>query len=1023
MSLLNTAISGINAYQKHLDVIGNNISNANTPGYSRQEVVLSSALSIDKGYGYQGTGVQIDDIRRLVDQFAIEQLRTDTQVFKGYESYKQNVEQINKLLGDERTGLNSALNEYFSALQTAAEDPGFIPSREAFLGATKVLQDRFNVLHDRLTDMNNTVNKTLRSNVADINSLASSIAELNDQIHRRSNSSSSTGQPNQLLDQRDELVRELSEIIDLDVVDTGQGLDIFIANGQSLVSGFQARRLETGTSERDVTQDEVFFRNSTGQRVNITDRIEGGTLGGTLKFRADSLNSTLNSLGRIGVGIGELFNAQQARGINLEGQFGSDLFTDFNDQDLARKRVQANSTNSRPQTGTAEVYIKDVGDLTTSDYELRMTGPLDFGYEIVRLDSGEVVKSGALAGERPESLEFDGLELRLVDGDFRAGDSFLIKPTRDAAGDFKQVLTRPAELAFAAPITGSGSLANQGSGRINQGEILDVTSPAFEMPGELSPPLLIVFESENTYSVLDNSDPLRPRNLEPPMRHLPFSPGASNDMLRANPGETQVTSYSGWLPTVPHVQPADQPDFWPDNEFNAERVTFETLDEEGKPSLLERISTEKGASAREVASSLSGVPGVSARAFTEVELTNFQSALPEETASDPVEVFINGVDLTISAQELGDGQKVFDDDFIPDVPIPMTPEFLANRINTNWELQDAGITARSDGESLRILSADGDDIRIELRANGITGATGSRPDSFEVSNGQEVMLSATGADTRGLLTESQPFDFSERGPYTYEFTTPYGEPASIELTENYESADEMMDDIAQKIEQELISQERIKRNDPWLNGADAPGRVEASIDEQGQISFKVLMKMEGLPDDDSQKLTMGGTVDVVMEEGVRMRTEPDRGNLFPGQPEQLSTFLGYQFQVDGRPEAGDRFEIDFNRDPSGDNRNADRMLDLQTDRSINRQDGGMNFTEAYSQLAEQVGVRTRQAQINTDAAKVSKEQTENRIQEVSGVNLDEEAARMLRFEQGYNASAQMIKVAQDIFTSLLGAFR
>ncbi|MCH8553134.1 MAG: flagellar hook-associated protein FlgK [Natronospirillum sp.] len=1021
MSLLNTAITGINAYQRHLNVIGNNISNANTPGYSRQEVVLSSALSIDKGYGYQGTGVNVDTIRRLVDQFSIEQLRTDTQVFKGYESFRDNIEQVNKLVGDERTGINGALNEFFSALQTAAEDPGFIPGREAFLGTAKSLQDRFNVVQDRLNDQNEAINKAVSANVSDINSLAASIADLNEEINARSRKDG-LRPPNDLLDKRDELVRELSEIIDLDVVDTGRGLDIFIGNGQALVSAFESRRLQAATSETDARRTDVYFMGA-NQRANITDRISGGTLGGMLEFRDTSLNSTMNSLGRLAIGISESFNAQQARGIDLEGRFGDNLFNDFNAERVAQSRVQANSNNSRPQSASAELYIRDIGALSTSDYELRMTGPLDFGYEIVRLDDDTVVKSGALTGDRPESVEFDGLELRLTAGEFRDRDRFLLQPTRQASADFNQVLTRPAELAFAAPITGDGSLANQGSGRINQGEILDVNQPAFEVPGELSPPLLVVFESETTYSLLDNSDPLRPRNLEPPQRYLPFTPGVGNDLLSDRPGETQVTSYSGWLPTVPYLQSADQPDFWPDNDFNPERITFETFDDEGRPRLLERVSTDKGASAREVASQLSGVPGVNARAFTEVELTNFRSARPSDTAPDPVEVFINGFDLTIPGDELGENQQVFQEGYIRDVPDVITPDFLANRINNSWELQEAGITARSDGDSLRILAENGDDIQIELRGNGITGDAGSRPDSFEVSNGQQVRLSSTGSDTRGLLTESRGFDFSERGPYTYEFTTPYGEQASIELTENYEDADSMRDAIAQKIEQELISQERIKRDDPWLNGRDAPGRVQVNIDERGEISFKVLMKMEGQPDADSEKLTMGGTVDVVMDDGIRMRTEPDRGNLFPGQPEALSTFLGYQFQIDGRPEAGDRFEIDFNRDPSGDNRNADQMLDFQGDKLLNQQDGGMNFTEAYAQLAEQIGVRTRQAQINTDAAKVSKEQTEDRIQQVSGVNLDEEAARMLRFEQGYNASAQMIKVAQDIFTSLLGAFR
>lgn len=1022
MSLLNIAITGINAYQKHLNVIGNNISNANTPGYSRQEVIQSSALSQDTGAGYQGTGVNVDTIRRLTDQFAVSQLRTDTFTFKENEAFRDNVEQINKLLGDERTGLNSALGEFFSALQVASESPGFIPSREALLGAGSIMQDRLNVMWDRLDEQNRAVNGNIGANVSDINALADGIAKLNNEILGKGDQSG-RNVPNDLLDKREELIRELSEVIGVDVVDSGDSLDVYIGNGQALVLGAEARRLQVGSNAYDPSQNDVFFIGVNNKRQNITEAISGGQLGGIIEFRNTSLSDTMNSLGRIATSFAQVFNEQQTQGVDLNGEFGKNLFTDYNDPQLARARVQLNENNSRPQTGEASLYIDDISNLTTSNYEVRFVGPRDFGYEVTRVSDGEVVKSGSLSGELPESIRFDGLEMRFEGGEFREGDRMLLQPTRNAAGAFQQTLSRPSELAFASPLTGQGSLANAGTGRINQGEILDPNAQAFEVPGEMNPPLLVVFESELSYSLLDNSDPLRPRNLEPPMRHLPFTPGVANDLIPSNPGETQVTSYSGWLPSVPFRQDGNEGSVWPDNGFNPERVTFETVDEEGNARLLERVSTSKGASAQEVAANLASVPGVSARAFTEVELTNFTNAQSNFNDPKPTEIFLNDFDLTIPASELGDNQRIFDDTVIKEVPSQITPDFLANRINAAWEFKEQGITARSDGTSLFIMAANGDDLRIELKGNSADNTSNELPDSFEVSNGQSVDLRPTGADTRGMLTESRGFDFSERGPYTFEFTTPYGESASIELTENYEDADAMLLGIEQKIEQKLISQERIKRDDPWLNGKDAPGRANVSIDERGNISFKVLMKMEGQPNNDSEKITMGGTVDVIMDEGVRMRTQPESGNLFSGAPEALSTYLGYQFRVDGAPKPGDRFEIDFNQDPSGDNRNAEVMIDFQTDKLLNQQDNGMSFNEAYSQLAEQVGVRTRQAQINTDASKATKEQTEERLQQVAGVNLDEEAARMIRFEQGYNASAQMIKVSQDIFTSLLGAFR
>ncbi|MFY0665840.1 MAG: flagellar hook-associated protein FlgK [Natronospirillum sp.] len=1021
MSLLNIALTGLNASQKQLEVIGNNISNANTAGYSRQEVILNSSQSQFMGVGYIGSGVDVTTIRRLHDSFVTEQMRADTQLFKGFETYRDNIDQINRLLGDERTGIGPVLSDFFSALQTASDSPGFIPAREAFIGAASVLQDRFNLIYERMDQQSNLINDQLRSYSGEVNTLATGIAQLNEDI-QNARGDSRRAPPNDLLDKRDEMVRQLSEIVSVDVVVADGNYDVYIGSGQALVIGFEANRLETQPGIKDPSRSDIMFV-SKKERLAITDSITGGQLGGTLKFRNENLDEALNYLGRVAIGVATAFNEQQARGINLFGAFGSDMFTDYNDQALARSRVQYSANNARPNDRVVEVYIRDIGELSVSDYEMRFTGPRDSNYEVVRLTDGEVVSSGVISGERPASVSFDGIEVKLVSGTFQEGDRYVFQPTRGAAKDFDLKLTLPAELAFAMPITGGSSLANQGTGAIDNGVLLDANTSSFAVPGELSPPILVVFESADRYTLLDNSDPLRPRQLQPPMRNLPFTPGIANDIFSNNPGETQVTSYSGWLPKVPFTQAANQPDSWPSNGFNPERITFQTLGPDGKPQLLEHVSTPGGASAKQVASELNGVPGVTARAFTEVELSNFRDATPPYDPPVPFEVYINGVDITMPGEDIGDIQGIFEEGFIKEVPSPLTADFIASRINSSFELQDLGISAKSDGFSVKITSADGDDIRIEMKGDRPQDVANARGDSFEVSNGQQVFLDSVGADTRGLLTQSQGFDFSERGPYLYEFTTPYGDKASIELTDNYADADDMLLGIAQKIEAELASQERIKRNDPWLNGADAPGRVDVSIDERGNISFKVVMKMEGQGNADSQKMTMGGQVDVVMDDGITMTTEPPYGNLFTGTPDALPTYTGYQFQIDGRPVAGDRFEIGYNKDPSADNRNSERMIDLQTAKLLNGRDGGLNFNDAYSQLIQQIGLSTRQAQINTETARVSLDQTESAWQQVSGVNLDEEAARLVRFEQAYNANAQMIRVAQEIFNSLLGAFR
>ena len=1020
MSLLNTAITGLKAQQEALRVTGHNISNASTPGYSRQEVVLDTNSPLFRGFGFVGQGVDIQSVRRITDQFMIAQQRTDTSVFQQLNAYKVNIEQVDRILADERTGLQPQLDRFFASLQGGADNPAYVPARDVVLGESQGLVDRFKTIHKYLTDQNETLNSQMQAMAGQVNSLAAGIATLNNEIVS-ARGSASAQPPNDLIDKRDEMVRQLSEYMDIDVTVDNDQFNISIGNGQALVLANQANRIEAVPGTEDPQRFGIRFV-SPIERNDITADISGGQLAGLLNFRSDALDPALNNLGRIAVSFAQEFNNQHKLGIDLNGNFGQNAFQDMNDPELASiGRAQGSSDNVLPRNQVLSVFFEDTRELTTSDYTLSLTGPGNSRYEVIRKSDGAEVASGSLTGDFPDSIEFDGLRVQLEGGNFKEGDEFTINPLRGAPAQLDWLIDEPAELAFSYPMRAGTGVGNQGTGEINQGTMLSRDSNIFSADGQLSPPLVIVFESPTRYSVYDNSDPGNPVSLDPPLENIEYVPGVTNTLFTDDPGETIVSSWRPRLPENPALALDGPATVAPYNGINSERFVFSRTDPNtGEVTQDETLITPRGASAAEIAGELNRVDGVTARAYSEVQIANFTNSGTPYDPDNPFEVWVNGFNLT--ENDLGPNQNIYMDGYPEELPEEMNPNFLADRINAHYDLQQAGIRAKSDGDTLTITQENGEDIFIEMRGDkpqdvivGTPPIPGSLPsngaidpgDTFEISTGERWPVEPVAGNTRGQLNNQTGFDFSEDGPYTYEMYLPDGRTGRITLEGNHATAEDVKAEVEAKIGALL----------------DSPGRVQARITARGELEYQVFMKVEGTGNDDTVGVNVGGQVDVTMADGISLETRPEAGAIFTGTPEAKSTYQGFQFEIGGRPETGDEFTINWNEGGVSDNRNVLDLVGLETTDTVNNRDGGMTFTEAYSQAVEQVGTKTRQAQIQTDAAEGVLVSTEESLNSVRGVNLDEEAARLIEFQLAYNANARVISIAQETFDALLGAFR
>jgi flagellar hook-associated protein 1 FlgK len=532
MGLLSIGVSGLNAHQVALQTTGNNITNANVEGYSRQRADFGTRPAQDNGVGYIGEGTQITGINRIVDQFLITQLRLDTSSFNRLQTVSNNIEQLDSLLASDVSGLSSAVASFFSALEAGADDPSSVPSRQLVLSDAAGLIERFHSLYDRLLQQQMSINDQLGSATEQVTALASGIAELNNAIERSSIGNQGS-QPNQLLDEREELLRQLAEIVSVaTTIDNTGAMNVFIGNGQPLVIGSSSNTVSVRQSETDPTRDDVVFSSPSSTLV-VTNFISGGQMGGVLDYRQNTLDNAFNSLGRIAIGLAGSLNDQQRLGLDLEGNFGQNIFGDINDVNLENSRAIGNNSNAG--TGNLSITIDDYNQLTVSDYSLQIIagGP---NYQLVRNSDDSVVSGPAALPAVGSSITTpEGFTINVVSGVFSVGDRFVIQPTKTGADDISLLMQRPQELAYAAAIRTETSVGNLGNGVISAGEVIDIYDASgaflteFATSGQLSPPVVIRFNNPPTsFDVLDNTNPVAPVALVPPMAGLAFTAGQFN---------------------------------------------------------------------------------------------------------------------------------------------------------------------------------------------------------------------------------------------------------------------------------------------------------------------------------------------------------------------------------------------------------------------------------------------------------------------------------------------------------------
>ena len=432
-SIFDVGSSALNSLQRAISTTGNNIANVNTEGYSRQQVEFSSRTPDYIGGLALGTGVEVSAIRRAYDQFLTADVQARTSSSSYYNLYAGTAEQIDNLMADPATSIASAMDQFFASMEAVANSPASQPERQVMLAEAQTLASRFNYVDSRLSELAEDMNQRMSVFVEDINRHLSDVAKLNEQIERLQRSAG--GSPNELLDQRDKTLEDLSKLMRIDVRAQSDGsINVFTTSGHRLVSpsGAESLRLSQGAQLDGPVQ--VFVSAAGGAEAEITERGIGGELGAAIDVSNNMIDRARRDIGLLALGLTDTFNIQHKSGSTLNQVEGGDFFSS----------ILPVTTGSTLNSGTTSVTaaVDDVTQLTGASYRV------DYTDSIVTVTNLATNETQEINGT---TITLDGLTLTVSPfSNLTDGDRFIIEPTARAASAMSVAITDTSDIAAAS---------------------------------------------------------------------------------------------------------------------------------------------------------------------------------------------------------------------------------------------------------------------------------------------------------------------------------------------------------------------------------------------------------------------------------------------------------------------------------------------------------------------------------------------------------------------------------------------
>mgnify|MGYP001586266276 CR=1 FL=1 len=992
--LLSIGGSAVRNSQLALSVVSNNIANVNTDGYVRQDLDLQEGLPTKNGLFYLGSGAIADGVRRSYDGQVESSLRIGISDLYAQSPLIENTERLINVFGNKNASLTPALGSFFDSLRALSVDASSEVLRNQVLNEGQTLASRFNGLATQLDSLDQETRRVAEDRVAKFNMLTEQLAGINAGLQK---SADVVNQPASLLDSRDQVLRDMAQITRVSVRELANGA-VTVGIGTSSTAAVVVDGLKSvpigvnflsGTPNRSELQLNPF-----DNPVNLSGLI-GGELGGVLGFRDQMLAPAMAQLDDIAVTFMSEMNTAHAKGMDMTEQAGVPLFGASPEYVVDYSMANGSTTIS--------INVDEQTDANLHPINLAYDAPNTRWVAEDTLSGTRYVSSGS-----PQQIAVNGLTIRFS-GQAQAGDVLSLSGEYRAARSIAMAIEDPKSLAAGDLFRVSQSVSNTSD---TSAHIRLVENAAVE--GSISSLDSLLVNNLNidaaltvsaSYSLAKMTVPAGTSNLQ-----LSMHKGTSSD------AELQVFTRDGRHLFGSALTDAQQSVMLSEQNGFVSGSTYSDSYLNGAASYRGQ-SWSLGTSAKAVIDTLEdGSSVVTAEALLRggalPSLTNngtstmtviADGALKLDGAALPALELAAGASLTSSAVASWLNTAITSDSLALSASVQNEIRIPVNEISTTTgSLTINGVSVHS-ATAIESTTALVNNINAQTNATNVaarldfdgavilwnTADTGDK--TISLGSSSDVFTNISGDIQAGIaITATRGAgDTSDR-------------TVALTLSETGSSSDLAKLGFATTLEvPETLSEDLIVFTTGSLSNTAA---LSASYEkgETDPLKLRSSPLQINFTSDSTYQITDTQSSTVVAE-----RT------YVAGQPIQ---YQNLQVTLDGIPKSGDTFSIDNNSDGFGSNENLLRLIDIESAKVLGNND---TLHESYLGLLNQAGSTARQAQITQEAMQVVYEQANEARDKVAGVNLDEEAANLIRFQQSYQASARLIQTANQLFDAIL----
>ncbi|MEY4645059.1 MAG: Flagellar hook-associated protein 1 [Pseudomonadota bacterium] len=987
------ASGAVVAYQRALGTVSNNIANAATEGYSRQVTTLEANPVSRVGQIYFGNGVAATGVSRAYDSFIEANYRNSNSDLLSQEPMVNYTNRIVDVMGSDSMGLSSALDQFFNTARLLSTDPASTALRGSFMADAGSVASRFAELSSQLDLVQEETAQAISSHVSQINTITSALAQVNLQLTKQR---SLAAQPADLLDQRDLLLKNLSDFVHVNARFTENGA-VTVSLGPSFVRDVVVeggKSFLIGTETNPVTPEKISLVLDPYGKSEPLVSISSGKLAGLLSFREQVLGSSRAALDNLANVFANEVNQIQNAGIDAYGNLGANLFrfdpavssaagglqVAFEDPLLIAAAAQfrvaeaANNTSgAQPKVGYS---VEDFGGpallkplsgygLSNLHYQALVTigannlldqrslaSALQISDASAKTLTQELATKG-LVNTQISTLGSPSTLLSLTGQGYAMLDDISVLPF-NVNPDLSRVVTVTESRPFAAIATIPSGLQDISLfGKLDEGQNIQVfTRDGRQILGSPIDSSLLgqVLTSENG-----------------------FAAGASysTDYLNqsGSDGYKDLTVFYGARAAVRSQAQWDtnQPD-----------PTLHTLlPATPLPALLEGRVIPTDQTGTVVAAGALVLNGTSLGALSVAAGSSLQASDIRDWIND---ANISGITASASNVLRFTASQVSYDN-----PLTLNGETVTmTGVSTLAGLVDAINSTTASSHLIATVDAEGKLL--------ITNAIGYEGDDIEVTG---TIPNALGLDN-GTYT----------GRVSITRALVAGQDTPIELGFGADGSPDDLRKIGMLAGAHIVGQP----NEDLLVFVTGAGQAKLSATYSGNPQAqKDALRQQQLQ-------IVFDSPDHYSIIDVDTNTELASQSFDPGQLSEGIHYQGLHISFNAPPAAGDIYTIDGNRDGAGNNQNMLDMADLQKARVMG---GGKTLGEAYIDQVNEMGNVARQATIAQSALKVVNDQAVSARDQVAGVSMDQEAADLIRFQQAYQASAKVLQVASELFDSIL----